>query len=285
MKRLYHSSFTPWRLGGRIVLLLLLSGSLSAQPARYQLHGQIEGAYTFFAVDALRQVYAVGADAAILKFDAAGRTLFRYDNSTLGPPALLDVSNPFNLLLYYPDYQTIVLLDRTLNERSRLDLRQTKLQNATTVARSFDDNSWVYDDWAYRLVKLDARGKILLMTDDLRMLLGLSAAPAAILAEKDRVYLYFPDKGLAAFTNYGQFLRWIDLPSTQRWSWSGERLLLQVDDRWSVWHPSVEAPVSLPAAADWQQSGLILYRNNQFYDLTPGGIRIWREGPVVVGEE
>lgn len=271
-------SLLPGALFSALLPLLLLGGRLAAQEVSYVLEREISGRYAAFAVDALRQVYAIGPGAELIKFDAAGQELFRYDNSTLGQPGLLDVSNPFNLLLYYPDYQTIVLLDRTLNERSRLDLRQTELQNAATVARSFDDNSWVYDDWAYRLAKLDARGRILLTTDDLRLLLGVATAPAAILADRDRVFLYFPERGLATFTNYGQFLRWIELPPSRRWSWSGDRLLLQqTDESWSVWHPSVDEPLPLPVATDWQSSTLVLRRHGQFYDLSESGIRRWRE--------
>lgn len=208
---------------------LLSTAHLSAQlDSAYQTLFTLPGDYSYFTVDPLGQVYLVDERNTLIKLDKDGRELFRFYNNTLGNLSLVDAGNPLNVLLYYGEHQVVVLLDRTLAERARLDLRQTELRNAAAVARSLDDQLWVYDDWDYRLRKLSAEGKIVLQSDDLRMLLKQSTAPAAMQTDGERVYLLYPEAGVASFTNFGQFLAWSPLKETD-WQWRTGQWLLGRD--------------------------------------------------------
>ncbi len=231
----------------------------------------------YITVDPLLNLYLINPSDELRKYDPSGNFQFNFDDSTLGPIGSVDVSNSFNLLLFYPRHQTVVVLDRTLAERSRLDLRQLpELQNPVGVARSFDDNIWVYDDWTYRLQKINATGAVLESSDDLRLLLQLEAAPAAIHAIETEVFLYYPERGLAVFSNVGQFLRWIDLPPGRESSWTPSGMVFRTEDRW--WFSDLERPpVELALVAQAVQWDQLLIAANRLMYLDGGIVRVWEK--------
>ena len=161
-----------------------------------------------FAVDPLQQLLTVDEDGVLIQYNPQGQALFQYHNTTLGEDFSIDATDPFNILLFYPDQQSIILLDRTLSERASLDLRDTEVLYATAVARSHDNNLWVYDELAGRLYKLSARGDLLFTSNDFRLSENLSTGPSHIVRWGDRIVLNFPQRGLAVFSVLGQLQEW-----------------------------------------------------------------------------
>lgn len=206
MKELYYliSGKTWVLLSG----LLLSSLSIACQVDSTWKSQLILEDVARFAVDPLQQILTVGDDGVLVLHNPQGQALFRYHNTTLGEDFTIDATDPFNILLFYEDQQTVILLDRTLSERASLDLRDTEILYATAVARSHDNNLWVYDELAGRLYRLSARGDILFTSNDFRLSENLSIGPTSIIRQGDRVVLNFPDRGLALFSALGQLLEW-----------------------------------------------------------------------------
>lgn len=206
MNRLYHAT---WQQISLICTLTLLgSGAVFAQAdSLWQEVFRLPGVERF-AVDPLQQLLTVDKDGGLIQYSPQGQALFRYHNTTLGEDFTIDATDPFNILLFYPDQQSIILLDRTLSVRASLDLRDTEIQYATAVARSHDNNLWVYDELAGRLYRLSARGQVLFTSNDFRLSDNLSEGPTQIVRWGDRIVLNFPDRGLALFSVLGQLLDW-----------------------------------------------------------------------------
>lgn len=195
------------------------------------------GPYTELAVDPLGNAYVLTPDEQLLKFNPVGQQVFHYYNTVLGAPGSIDASDPFNILLFYPEQQTIVQLNRTLNESSILDLRLTDIRNATAVARSHDNELWLYDDYQGRLYKLNSDGLITFTSDDLRLSEKLAYGPSHIFRWQDRLLLNFPERGVAVFTLYGQLETWWDILGISDWQGYGKQLLVQLPQGWSYYSP------------------------------------------------
>lgn len=196
-------------------LLILTTTVLSAQPdSLWQPLFELEDV-SRFAVDPLQQILTVDEDGVLVQYNPQGQALFRYHNTTLGEDFTIDATDPFNILLFYEDQQTIILLDRTLSVRASLDLRDTEILYATAVARSHDNNLWIYDELAGRLYRLNARGDLLFTSNDFRLSENLSVGPTDIVRWGDRIVLNFPERGLALFTVLGQLQEWWPIQDAQ----------------------------------------------------------------------
>lgn len=156
-------------------------------------------------LDQLGQWYTVNGNNDIIQYRADGSTGFYYYNNTLGRLGVIDPTNPFAILLYYPDFQTIVLLDRTLNEQTRIVLSTLDLIDIELVAMGNDNFIWLYDAADLQLKKLDREGKVSFRSDRLNQLLAQTPKPDRLLAFNTRLFLNDPDLGILVFDQFGRY--------------------------------------------------------------------------------
>ena len=135
----------------------------------YQLLFEIKTTAKDFTTDKLQNIYLLDAKNEIVKLTPNGTEQFRYPNTTLGEPNYLDATNPFNLLLYFPDFQNVITLDRTLNLAGELNLQQLGFFRVNALGMAGDGNLWVYDEVDFRLKKIGQDGQIILQSSDLSL--------------------------------------------------------------------------------------------------------------------
>lgn len=78
----------------------------------------------------------------------SGQRIFSFSNVDLGAITTVDVGNPFKILLFYRDFNSVIILDNNLNELSqRLDFTdETQFNNVLFVGNSSQNNIWLYAD-------------------------------------------------------------------------------------------------------------------------------------------
>lgn len=166
----------------------------------------------YFTLDKLRQAYLVTPSNEVVKYSPEGKELFRYNNNTRGNLACIDATDPFNLLLFYPELQAVATLDRTMNETALLLLFSANIINATAIALANDNNIWVYDQAAFRLLKIAPGGAVLASSDNLSAQLPQPPRAWQAIARENMVYLNDPEKGVFLFDGFGQYHQLLPLP-------------------------------------------------------------------------
>lgn len=78
----------------------------------------------------------------------SGSRIFSFSNVDLGEITAVDMGNPFKILLFYQDFNSVIILDNNLNELSqRLDFTgETQFNNVLFVGNSSQNNIWLYAD-------------------------------------------------------------------------------------------------------------------------------------------
>ncbi|NJK83250.1 MAG: hypothetical protein HC912_04970 [Saprospiraceae bacterium] len=179
-------------------------------------------------VDALQQMYVVSEDNRLIKYDSTGQQLFLFSNALLGDLKQVDATNPMNVLLFYYDYQTIVLLDRTLTKAKELVLWDLDLVDIQAVALSSDNLIWLYDRNNFRLLKINSEGKILLESANLAQLTTASLQATHLQEHNGKVWLHDPDFRNFYFLIYlANFLQKIDIRGINALQLIGSQLILQ----------------------------------------------------------
>ncbi|MEM9260838.1 MAG: hypothetical protein AAGA62_14415, partial [Bacteroidota bacterium] len=211
-----------------------------------------------FYLDPVGKLYYLLTDDRLITDNPLGQNRFEFYDSSLGAPDLVDVTNPFAILLYYEAYGQIVVLDRTLSEVSRLDLFSLEdILEPAALARAADNNVWVFDGWDYRLKLLNAQGAVSQQSNDLRLELKLADPPDHIYVDRTAVILHFQEaQELAIFTNYGRFETWVDLPEGERFGWHAPFLLgTSASSSW-LWRR--KAPIKHDIVAQPQVQGQVV---------------------------
>lgn len=244
-------------------LCLLLAG-LSAQTAD-------------FFVDPAGKPYYLLEDARLVTPNPLGENSYSWYDSSLGAPDYVDVTNPFQILVYYREYGTAVVLDRTLSELDRIDLFANQdIRQPGVIARSYDNGLWVFDNWDYRLLRLNGTGEIDQQTNNLRLQLGVQGPADALFVDRNAVALYFAaEQRMAIFTNYGQFRHWVSVPAGLTLSWRAPRLLaIGAAEHW-MWTPAERSLLPLgPLPPDLPTDRRILVDGDGYLTAVPGKLEV-----------
>jgi hypothetical protein len=189
-----------------IILLFINTVAANAQESVFVPAKSIEGEFADFTVDNLGNYYLLSKNNQLKKLTANGDSVGVFnDVKRYGKLHSIDVTNPLKCLLYYKNFSTIVVLDRFLNVVNTIDLRKQNIFRVHTVAQSYDNNVWLYDEQNNKLKKIGEDGSILTETTDFRIIFDEVPSPAVITDRDQFVYLYDPEKGVYVFDIYGSF--------------------------------------------------------------------------------
>ena len=71
---------------------------------------------------------------------------WQYNNLQLGEITSVDILNPLKITLFYADFNTVIILDNTLNEIKRIDFNVIgEFKNLAAATTATDRNLWIFD--------------------------------------------------------------------------------------------------------------------------------------------
>lgn len=139
-------------------------------------------------------------------------------------------------MLYYPDYLTVILLDRTLNKTGEYVLYDFDIVEGYAVGISNDNNLWIYDDRAFKIKKINREGEALIKSDDLSMILGTGIEPNFILERHNWVYVNDPAIGILQFDLFGTYVKTIPLKDLETFQILHNQLVYSQDNQVFAFH-------------------------------------------------
>ena len=222
--------------------------SLGDAPTNYQLLFELNIHATQFTSDKFQNIYYVSPTNEVVKLQYDGTEQFRFINKTLGAPAYIDATNPFNLLLFYPDYQNVLTLDRTMNLAGQFNLFELGIFGLDAVAMAGDGNLWLYDAVNFHLKKIGKEGQTIVQSADLSLELNKAIRPNFMLEKDQLVYVNDFKAGILVFDVFGKYLKTLPINGLDRFQVVGNELLFFHQGRMFSFHllTLLQNPVLLP---------------------------------------
>lgn len=201
-----------------------------------------------FTTDNLGNVYVFTLDNQVVKYSPEVREQFRYPNRTLGEATLLDATNPFHLLLFFAQHQTVLTLDRTMNVSGQFNLMQMGFQRADAVGMASDGALWVYDEASFLLKKIKADGTVVVRGNDLSLSVRQSLHPNFLLEREQTVFVNDPAVGVLVFDIFGQYRKTIPILGLSELQVLDDQLIYSKNGQLWSFHLTalLEKPFSLP---------------------------------------
>lgn len=220
----------------------------STDTTAYTLLGTIPQVAIYSTTDKLQQLYISTSDNTIIKYAPTGKTLFSYNNNTLGDVRFIDATDPFNILVYYPDFKTLITLDRTLNKTGEFNLFNFDIVDVQIVAMSNNNTIWLYDNATFKLKKINANGELIVESDDLSLLLQQSLAPTFMIERNNLVYINDPVLGVYVFDIFGQYIKRLEIIGLQEFQLLKDQLLYLKGNKLHSFHLTalLDGTIALP---------------------------------------
>lgn len=147
----------------------------------------------------------------LLQFNSSGKPKANYSENSLGELRSIDVSNPLKLVLFYPDFGRLILLNAQLAVQANIHLREANIQQAMIACGSEYGGFWLFDRQDFQLKKLDMNLQINHQSGDMLSLTGVNVNPKFMMEHNGFVYMNDPDNGIFVFDRYGTYFKTIPL--------------------------------------------------------------------------
>lgn len=178
------------------------------------------------SVDNFGNFYTI-SNNKILKFGSDGKYLYPYEEFRYGKIGMLDVTNPMKLLVYYPDFSTVVPLDRFLSPLTTYNFFNLGYQNVTAIGSSIDGRLWFYDNVDFKLKKIDESGIVFRESQPLNVILEKAPNPDFIIECDNQVYVNDPEIGILVFDFFGSYNKTIPLKGLHRFQVIQQQIVYQ----------------------------------------------------------
>jgi len=260
-----------------LIIICLFPVLAYSQPTfQYEFIRSIPVEATFFTTDKLQQIYYVTLQNQLIKLTSEGQQQFDFTNKTLGDLGFVDATDPFNILLFYPDYFTLLFLDRTLNRTEEVALLNSGLQQTQAVGVSADNQIWIYDATTFQLKKLNPQGEVTLQSGDLNLLLGRRIEPNFIIERGSFVFVNAPSVGVLVFDLFGQYVKTIDIQGLERFQVINQQLLYMENGELHAFHLKALLDKIIPLPPLTEAPRQVHIQTNQLYILLDNRVDIYR---------
>lgn len=240
---------------------------------KFERKAQLAFPNATLTTDHLGNIYVV-AENILMRFDPQCKPSATYTEKSKGQLASLDASDPLKLVLFYPDFALIQLLNNQLAIQSEIQLRNINITQPLAVCASTENSFWVFDGSDFQLKKIDDNLKVINTSGELIQLLGFAPQPLQLQEKNGSVYLLMKDKGIAIFDRYGSYIQTLSFKNISAIQALDDDLLFSSEGnmfRYSL-KQKLQSPLLKPDAEE-----VINFRmeQNQLYLLTADSLKVY----------
>ncbi|MBK8846314.1 MAG: hypothetical protein IPO27_06970 [Bacteroidetes bacterium] len=192
-----------------LLILSAMSSNLHSQTPLLE----IKAGFDFFTTDRLGNIYLIDG-SKISKYSAEGKELYVYDDYRYGNITQADMYDPFKIALFYKSFMQLRILNEQLALITETDLSTLPhLGIVSAIARTNENNYWIFDERNRQLKKMDASGFVLTMGPVLTKDSTQKILTPVSLCETENYLLLQDNKNhILAFDKFGNFYRSIYTP-------------------------------------------------------------------------
>lgn len=225
--------------------------------------------------DELGNVYLVRQDNALIRYSPEGDSTGNFRSIQNGDLLWVDATNPMRILLHYPAFSKIILLDRMLTVKNELDLKKLSIFNAPAVGMSADGRIWVYDFVNAKLKKIDDQLNITNSGNDMRQESHTVPHPTALLERDTRVFLCDSANGIYTFDRFASYLNTLEIKGVTEMQAFGSQLIYRSGDTLKAYDIKTLTlnTIPLPLQANFLQARI---ERNRMYLLFDDRLEIYK---------
>lgn len=202
-----EKSLVVWGMFFTCFLLSLYS------KAQFKTIAQIDTVASAVFIDNLDFTYLLTTKDELLKYDQKGNLKWRYSNNRFGKIKSVDVSDPLRVVLFFADFQQVIVLNNNLNEIAKYSFARNGNLLISALASSNNNGFWAFDSNNIVLLKLSQN-----FTEDTRSANLFQIFDEVIILKKliaadQFVYLQKKNNDILQFDRFGAYVKQLPIDS------------------------------------------------------------------------
>ena len=154
-----------------------------------------------------------------------------------GPISSIDIRNPQKILLFYRDFQRIIILDNTLSDIQEINLEDISTGIISLAIMSKMNDIWLYDEVKNALVRINNNGRVLTETEPLYYYKS-SFIPSKLQLINQKVMLSNNSGDALFFDNFGQLIKDIKIPCQGKFNHGNSKNYCLDNKQLKIFNPS-----------------------------------------------
>ncbi|MDB4082923.1 hypothetical protein OAD50_04570 [Vicingaceae bacterium] len=164
----------------------------------------------YFTTDQLGNIF-LWNDNIIWKYSNKGDSLAAFNSRKYGSISHVDATNPYEIVVFFADYNLVLLLDNYLSDNGKdIDLQELGYDQISNACKSRSNGIWIYDLIQQRAIHLNYNYSKDKQTLNLSQWFNERITPNLLLEFNNQLFIS-SDEALFVFDHFGTFKRKIPI--------------------------------------------------------------------------
>lgn len=222
----------------------------------------------FVGVDEFENLYYINDN---ILYKKTAKELLSYSNIESGKLSMVNIQNPFKIILFYADFNAVIILDNKLNELTqKIDFtKETLVNNVMYVTAASQNNLWLYaDDNKLHLYDYQLK-KELLQTQPITFYKA-NFLPINIVSTYKNIWI-LAKNGTLEFNEYGIYTKAYNIEDVDQIFPFQKGFIYSINDSFFYNNLSEVIPIQLDHNTETtssyiNNSNIFIYDGNQVYE-------------------
>jgi hypothetical protein len=209
-----------------VLFLIHLCYCEQAAAQEYQLVASFEIVDTSFTTDPLGRIYTYNTAGDMTRYSPAGKVEQEFSVYDRGKVGYIDTTDPLQILMFYPDYGDVSILDAGFSENVTFTMAGAGYPMSELICVSPREGYWLYDPGQRKLIKLNEQLNVVAEGTFLDRVETVEHDPKGLVDSGNWVVMWVPGLGLMVFDQYGTYFKTIRMHGIRSYQVFGGRILV-----------------------------------------------------------
>ena len=191
-----------------IALSTLLKGG---NDSTFTVLKRIDKKTKLITTDRLGNLYLAN-DNFIWLFNSQGDSIGAFNSRKYGTISFVDATDPYQILVFFKDYNMVLFLDNYLSENGDpIDLQALGFDQVIMACKSRENGFWIFDQLKQKIFHLDESFRQTHESVNLSQWFGEAMEPQMMVEYNNKLYVNSAISGIFVFDHFATYLKRIPL--------------------------------------------------------------------------
>ncbi len=193
---------------------------------------QLSKSHSNFMTDRLGNVYLINP-YRLTMYNKEGDSLREFNSRKYGEISYVDATDPYQVLVFFKDYNLVLFLDNFLSENGPpIDLQELGYDQVSFACQSREKGLWIFDLVRQRIIKLNSEFKMSNESINLAQWFGMGVEPILMLEYNNQLFVQTSAGNILIFDHFATFIKQLGISTKKELQVLDNQVLYLKDNKY-----------------------------------------------------